>query len=420
MSNSFDPSRLGSGGDTSDAGSGIGGAVTPPVPVQNVQGTSGRWADGGGGSWVWIPGTDPANVVPPMPTNPPPSATSSSAGLNASTTTGTSALQSDIAARQATPNPYSGLLDTTSVSAPGPSTTAAQRLAASGVTRPVTAALPTAQPAGAIGTSNIANTGYRGNTGEVVSQATQPGVITAPSKTEQAADAAKQALGPPPTIDMGLADRQLGPYNEALNMSREVLDRLLNSPDVSAQIGAQTLTAQLALARSARGGPGAVQSALDNAQEQAPQLEQQAAIQGSQEQQARLSTAGQVASGFANAALGARGQDIGIAADNQTAATQILQNVAQLTGTQLNIDQQQQNLIGEMARDAAMNNYNYAALDQKTQEQEFDRAVQLYGIDTAAAAQIKAAGIAVHKGPMDYLMGLVGAGATVAAGFATK
>lgn len=232
--------------------------------------------------------------------------------------------------------------------------------------------------------------------------------VSSESKVQAGATQAKEALGPAPTIDMGLADRGQGAFQESLDMSREVLDRLLNAPSVTAAIGDQALSSQLAIARSARGGPGAVAAAVDSAENAAPAVTQQAAIQASAEQNQRLSTAGTVAGNFAQAALGGKQQDIQVATANQNAATTVLGQVAQLTGTQLTLDQQNQELIGQMARDFAAQDYNWAALSATQQNNEFDRWVQVYGIDKNFAAQIKAIAKSKSIGPLDVFNGIVG------------
>lgn len=288
--------------------------------------------------------------------------------------------------------------------------------------------------------------------------------VVNPSKTEQGATQAAAALGPAPKVDMGLADRGQNTVQQALGLSqqavnaalapvdqtsltqatadaRSVLDALLNGPNTADRIGSQTLRSQLALARSAAGGPGAVQEALRNAQMAAPELEAQAAQAGTAEtlqrtqaagnvagqlqtaatnqqanQTARINAASSAASGFAQGALGSRAQDIDISKANLSAASNLLDNVRQLTGQQLELDQRNQELIGQMARDANATNFNWGQLSAQQQEAEFDRWVKVYGIDQAAAAQIKAAAKASQKNAWDYIIPLVGAGATIAAG----
>lgn len=244
-----------------------------------------------------------------------------------------------------------------------------------------------------------------------------------PSKTETAADQAAAALGPAPEIDMGLADRNVGRLEDSLAANKEVLDRLLNGPSTAERLGQQTLKTQLALARSAAGGPGAVADALMNAQAQAPELQAQATQQAVSEEQARLSTAGQVAGQITNAELGRRQQDIGVAQANLGAATTVLQEVSRLTGTQLELDMRQQELVGQMARDMAAQDFNWAQLSVQQQDAYFSRMVQVYGIDKNFEAQIRAIAAQKSIGPLDVfngIVGVIGSGATIGAAAAGK
>lgn len=244
-----------------------------------------------------------------------------------------------------------------------------------------------------------------------------------PSKVEQAADQAADAVGPAPRVDMGLADRRLGEYQESLGMSREVIDRLLNGPSTSERLGSQVLRSQLAVARSARGGPGAVQQALSTAQQQAPELQAVATEQARQEELAKLTAAGNVASNFAQAALGARGQDVNIAGKNVDSGLAVKDMVTRLTGTQLELDQRNTELIGQMARDLAALQFDWAQLTEQQASAALDRYLQIYGIDKNYAAQIKAIeaqGKITSKDILNGIIGVVASGASVGAAAAGK
>lgn len=250
-----------------------------------------------------------------------------------------------------------------------------------------------------------------------------PQTVANPSKVETAADQAASALGPAPRVDMGLADRRLGEYQESLGMSREVIDRLLNGPSTAERLGQKTLQTQLALARSARGGPGAVQSAFSEAQRMAPELQATATEQARQEELQRVTAAGNVASNFAQAALGARGQDTQIAQSNLQAATQLQQTIAQLAGTQLELDQRNTEFLGQMARDLRALEFDWASLSAEQANAALDYYLQLYGIDANYRAQIKAleaAGKINGKDIFNGIVGIIGAGASIGAAAAGK
>lgn len=249
------------------------------------------------------------------------------------------------------------------------------------------------------------------------------GVVQDPSKVEMAADQAADALGPAPRVDMGLADRRLGEYQEALGMSREVIDKLLNGPSTANRLGSQMMQRQLAIARSARGGPGAVQQALSQAQQQAPELQATATQQAVSEDLQRATAAGNVASNFAQAALGARGQDVNIAGKNVDAGLQVKDMISRLAGTQLELDQRNTELLGQMARDLAALDFQWASLTAEQANAALDRYMQIYGIDKNYQAQIKAlqqSGKITGKDIFNGVIGLVGAGATIGAAAAGK
>jgi hypothetical protein len=270
---------------------------------------------------------------------------------------------------------------------------------------PVLGAVQGGAPAQTTGVWNGADTG-----GQVVAN---------PSKVEQAAGQAKAAVGAAPQIDMGVADRQLGAYQEALGMSREVIDRLLNGASTAQRLGSQTLRTQLALARSARGGPGAVQQAMSQAQQQAPELQAQATQSAVGEELSRLNAAGNVAGNFAQAALGARGQDVQIAQSNQNAGLQVKDMITRLTGTQLELDQRNQELIGQLARDLAATEFQWASLSAEQASKALEYYLQVYGIDKNYAAQLKAleqSGKITSKDILNGIIGIAGAAGSVVGG----
>jgi hypothetical protein len=324
----------------------------------------------------------------------------------------------------------------------------------------ITARLPGGvRTAGAAGGSNLTPAAGQGPNIAGVSTTGLPDPRKAgtPAKVETAAGAAGAALGPAPTIDMGLADRGVGKLDESiaanqrvleqamagpdLTQAREVLDQLLNGPNTAERLGQQTLKTQLALARSAAGGPGAVSDALNSAMQAAPELQATATQQAVAEMDQRraaagnlatsigniqnnaTSNAGQVAGQITNAELGKRQQDIGIAQANQGAATTVLQEVSRLTGTQLELDQRNQELIGQMARDMAAQSFNWASLSVQQQDAYFSRLVQTYGIDKNFEAQLRAIAAQKSIGAIDVfngIVGLIGGAATIGAAAAGK
>lgn len=224
-----------------------------------------------------------------------------------------------------------------------------------------------------------------------------------------AAGSAAGALGPAATVDQSLADRGLGGFQDAQSSSRAVLDKLMNGPSTAGRIGSQVLRNQLSLARSAAGGPGAVQEAMRQAQFAAPELQAQAAQSAVQEDLAKTQAAGQVAIQQGQNELGARGQDIDVAKSNQAAGMRLTDNIAQLTGQQLNINQQNQELLGRMFTDMAKQDFEWGKLNAEQQQAELERWAKVYGIDQTVMAQLKVAALAnPEKGFLDYALPVIG------------
>lgn len=240
------------------------------------------------------------------------------------------------------------------------------------------------------------------------------------TRVGKAADQAEDALGRRPNVQMGLADRRNREFNESLGMSREVMDRLLNGPSTAERLGSQTLRSQMALARSASGGPGAVAGAMRQAFAGAPELQAQATEQAVAEEMQKLNTAGNVASNFAQAALGARGQDIDIAKKNVDSGLAVMGMIADLTGTQLELDQRNTELLGQMGRDLAAQPFDWGSLDAETTMGVLDNYLEVYGIDSTTAAQLKELARSGKIEPKDIFNGLVGAGGAAASIYATS
>jgi hypothetical protein len=150
--------------------------------------------------------------------------------------------------------------------------------------------------------------------------------------------------------------------------------------------------------------------ALQNAQAQAPELQAQAAQSAVAENVQRQQAAGQIAQGQTQNALGARGQDVDIAKSNQSAGMRLQDNISQLTGQQLQLNQQNQELLGRMFTDMSKQDFDWSKLSADAQQAELDRWVKVYGIDQSVAAQIKVAAAAKgDKGILDYAIPIVGA-----------
>lgn len=104
-------------------------------------------------------------------------------------------------------------------------------------------------------------------------------------------------------------NQALAPQNQAALLqanadARALLDQMLNGPNTADRIGSQVLRNQLALARSASGGPGAVQEALRGAENASPELEATAADAATRETLARQQAAAGITGALQQSALG--------------------------------------------------------------------------------------------------------------------
>lgn len=120
----------------------------------------------------------------------------------------------------------------------------------------------------------------------------------------------------------------------------------------------------------------------------------------------RASTAGNIANTIGQTATGAFGQEATLATDTAQVGLQTIDRVIADTGQHINASLQVQQQLGAMINDLNQLGLNYAQLDEKTQESIMDDLTKRYGIDAATYAAIKTASIAKKKGPLDWLVGI--------------
>lgn len=169
-------------------------------------------------------------------------------------------------------------------------------------------------------------------------------------------------------------------------------------------------------ASSARGGAGAVSAARLGVNQNLPAISGEAALAATQAANQEFTSrvnafnarvgqanvAGSISNVIGNTATNAFGQEL----QGQTAA-------ANVDLGKLGIDIQAQGLVKSMATDLLNLQYDYAKLPLEVQTQILDDMTKRYGIDVAAATQLKAAAAANKKGPLDYLTTLFKVGTDV-------
>jgi len=226
-----------------------------------------------------------------------------------------------------------------------------------------------------------------------------------------------------PTVDTTQTDQARIMREQALADQRRVLEKSLNLQiDPVEQQALQQrylergISAANTVAANARGGAGAVAAARGQVINQTPQMAGVAAEQARNEELAmfnarvqQASTAGGIANTIGQTATSAFGQEAGLATNTAQVGLQAIDRIQAETGMKINADIQQQQQLGTMLSDVFQLGFNYDSLDIKTQQDIFDQIAQSHHIDQQVAGQIKAAAAANKKGPMDYVMGFLGA-----------
>jgi hypothetical protein len=122
----------------------------------------------------------------------------------------------------------------------------------------------------------------------------------------------------------------------------------------------------------------------------------------------RASTAGNIANTIGQTATGAFGQEASLATDTAQIGLQTIDRAIADTGQHINASLQVQQQLGAMINDLNQLGLNYAALDEKTQEAIMEDLTKRYGIDQATYAAIRTASIAKKKGVLDWIVGIGG------------
>lgn len=175
---------------------------------------------------------------------------------------------------------------------------------------------------------------------------------------------------------------------------RDQVDALLASPLQATAVAEQMAAENRAQALSARGGAGAQQQAMLQAQNRQPALQAQAAQAAAQEQQQRATAAAGMLSQAAGVEAQSTAFDIDIGKSNQDSANAFVQQMGQLGFGELQLDQNDRHEVGQMIRDFAtlMQNgtIDLAKLSLEQQDMLLDDALGRYDISERTRVQLKA------------------------------
>jgi hypothetical protein len=231
-----------------------------------------------------------------------------------------------------------------------------------------------------------------------------------------------------PTVDTSNIDPTRADRDMVLASGRDIIAQVLGltaPTEMSAEERAAladrfaeraTLAAN-SQAANARGGAGMVAAGRVAANQLTPQIQGEAALQARQEanqqfQQRvaafnsnvnRFNAAGGVLNTQSQTALGAFGQEAGLAVDVANVGINVLRTAIEETGMNMNFDLQTQQMVGQMIVDLERLNLGYSQLDVQTQMNVFDNLVRVYGISTEAATAIKVAAEQNETGVLDYI-----------------
>lgn len=218
-------------------------------------------------------------------------------------------------------------------------------------------------------------------------------------------------------IDQGTLD----PYREQRSIAnaemKGLLDRIYSTPSVqalspeerralAAEYEDRAMQQQLSVGRSA-GSLAGIQQGIEGAMEQAPQLAQaaqssaraeassiladrNAQFRSELDRYAQASGVTQQLGGMANQAFGDESQ---LAVQQAQIGLGVSQELARMTGVELELDQRQRENLGRLASDLESLDLQAMNLTQQAQQQFMDAIVKMYGIDQATYAAIRAASI---------------------------
>lgn len=226
-------------------------------------------------------------------------------------------------------------------------------------------------------------------------------------------------------LDTRAADEARGYQRDVLDRQQAIINRILDfDPQAFAQMFTdQSLAALLAGARSARGGAGAVNSAVFAAQQQAPALFAQGQEQAAQLESQRLQAAGQVASDMGGLATNIRAGDENRSQFLADLGLRAQEGIASIIGVDMQLDAQATRDLGLFSVEFAKIFQQGQAMDLQQQLAQWDNLMRKYAVDEQARValeQIRAQLEASKIGWDDVGLALLSVGGQVGAAYAGR
>lgn len=223
----------------------------------------------------------------------------------------------------------------------------------------------------------------------------------------------------PTSLETPEASQARQDQQEGLAMQRELFAELQAfDPGAFAENSAnQALARATALARSGEGGVGARQIQEQQAQDRFGEFFQQGQQQAAGIQTQRQQLAGQAAAQFGQLATGTRAQDEARSSNEAQLGLQVASGLTDLMNVQFSLNQQEHQLLGDLATRFAGMDIDWARLDATEKQALMQQATQLSGYDTQILVARMAADAARAGKEDDFWNnltgGLIGAGGQI-------
>lgn len=211
--------------------------------------------------------------------------------------------------------------------------------------------------------------------------------------------------------DTAASDQARRDQQEGLTMQRELFDELLGRDYTALASGLQdqALARMIAAARSAEGGVGARQFAQGQVAQQSPELLAQAQAQAEQARAQDLQLATGVARDFGALATGTRGLDEQRAQADYEGGMQVASHLAQLTGTQLQLDSSETVALGQLSSAVQGYNVDWANLSAAERRTYVDAILRREGLENNLAMVRLRERFAAEGREDQFVNGLIGA-----------
>lgn len=228
-----------------------------------------------------------------------------------------------------------------------------------------------------------------------------------------------KALG----VDNSASDESRQLQRDVFNRQTEILNRILDfdPSQYQAQQSGQALSNALALAKSTRGGAGAVQAGMFAAQQRLPEFQAQAAQNAAALENQRLQLAGNVAAQSGQTATETRTGDTQQAQFDASFGKSIADSISQVTGTKWNLDSQDASQLGTIAMGLLSSGVNLEQISSQELINLLHEEVSRQNLSDTLSAHMAELELSIKENKpkfVDYLLTIGKTGGSLIAGLA--